>query len=549
MNGNLIEQRDSILFWLKNLEEKSFEKEKKIYEMVKGKIKINSPEDLTAMNCRKLFDLLSEELLPENINSKYNYVYYMLRDPRFYLNMGINSNNAKKLSYVVSRSKVKKDKTGINLTQEIFKYKTEETILKHLNTRIWQQLEGKWGNNIEEQIIEYNKDKKNKNIQKEKLYDIKLEMKDLNNYNIRIGKDGLLWNKNDIVLFITDLEEKIQKTYPDFYIFPKNDYFIIQTNLADLSEEDIYKEFKQKMENTTLKMVNIYKDEKKDEDITKKLPVEMKSFLENKKLKIISALKKPEGRDLLAGKKTLEKLTGDIMEFLLNVLIYDEDNLFIGDIQTRSGLAAVDNIIRGNGFQCKNLPSKISSNKISLYDDVLTIALNDNVSDRIFTEEEKKKLFIKSAIYQKNQSSSYRNDILILLKKSFPNAIRYEQRAEDFENKDNKEIINILREMANTFYLLNFYLIPSSRIFYELREQLKAELKTSKNTLIENFYEAVETGKKPQNINYFNSLTKMKTTKKKSLFEIKKFILYFKGITFDFSNIKGKTNGNNILTK
>lgn len=549
MDGNLVEQRDSTLFWLKSLEEKSFEKEKKIYEMVKEKIKINSPKDLTAENCRKLFGFLSEDSLLGNNNSKYNYVYYMLRDPRFYLNMGVNSNNVKKSSYVVSRSKAKENKTGITLTQEILRYKTEETILKHLNTRIWQQLKEKWGKNIEKQIAEYNEDKKNQNIQKEKLYDIKLEMKDLNNYNIRINKDGLLWNKNDIILFITDLEEKIQKTYPDFYIFPKNDYFIIQTNLTNLSEEDIYNEFKQKMENTTSKMVNIYENEKKNEDLTKNLLNEMEKFLENKKLKIISALKKPEGKALLFGKKTLEKLIGDIMEFLLNILIYDEENLFIGDIQTRSGLAAVDNIIKRNGFQCKNLPSKISSNKISLYDDVLTVTLNDNVSDRIFTEEEKKKLFIKSAIYQKNQSSSYRNDILMLLQKSFPNAIRYEQRDEDFGNTDNEEIINILRGMTNTFYLLNFYLIPSSRIFYELREQLNTEFGKPKNTLIENFYEAVETDKKPQNINYFDSLTNMKATKKKSLFKIKKFILYFKGITFDFNNIKGKISGNNILAK
>ena len=549
MDGNLVEQRDSTLFWLKSLEEKSFEKEKKIYEMVKEKIKINSPKDLTAENCRKLFGFLSEDSLLGNNNSKYNYVYYMLRDPRFYLNMGVNSNNVKKSSYVVSRSKAKENKTGITLTQEILRYKTEETILKHLNTRIWQQLKEKWGKNIEKQIAEYNEDKKNQNIQKEKLYDIKLEMKDLNNYNIRINKDGLLWNKNDIILFITDLEEKIQKTYPDFYIFPKNDYFIIQTNLTNLSEEDIYNEFKQKMENTTSKMVNIYENEKKKEDLTKNLLNEMEKFLENKKLKIISALKKPEGKALLFGKKTLEKLTGDIMEFLLNILIYDEENLFIGDIQTRSGLAAVDNIIKRNGFQCKNLPSKISSNKISLYDDVLTVTLNDNVSDRIFTEEEKKKLFVKSAIYQKNQSSSYRNDILMLLQKSFPNAIRYEQRDEDFGNTDNEEIINILRGMTNTFYLLNFYLIPSSRIFYELREQLNTEFGKPKNLLIENFYAAVETDKKPQNINYFDSLTNMKATKKKSLFKIKKFILYFKGITFDFNNIKGKISGNNILAK
>ena len=549
MDGNLVEQRDSILFWLKSLEEKSFEKEKKIYEMVKGKITIKSPEDLTAENCRKLFDFLSQDSLAKNNNSKYYYVYYMLRDPRFYLYMGVNSNNVKKNSYVVSRSKAKKNKTGITLTQEIFRYKTEETILKHLNTRIWGQLEDKWGKNIEKQIEEYNKDKKDKNIQKEKLYNIKLEMNDLHNYNIRFNKDVFLWNKEDIILFITDLEEKIQKTYPDFYIFPKNDYFIIQTDLTNLTEEDIYNKFKQRMENTTSKMVSIYENEKKDEDIIKNLLNEMEKFLENKKSKIISALEKPEGKDLLFGKKTLEKLTGDIMEFLLNILIYDEENLFIGDIQTRSGLAAVDNIIKGNGFQCKNLPSKISSGKISLYDDALTVALNDNVSDRIFTEEEKKKLFIKSAIYQKNQSSSYRNDILMLLQKSFPNAIRYEQRDKDFENTDNKEIINILRGMTNTFYLLNFYLIPSSRIFYELREQLNTEFGKPKNTLIENFYEAVETDKKPQNINYFDSLTNMKATKKKSLFKIKKFILYFKGITFDFNNIKGKTSGNNILAK
>ena len=166
MDGNLVEQRDSTLFWLKSLEEKSFEKEKKIYEMVKEKIKINSPKDLTAENCRKLFGFLSEDSLLGNNNSKYNYVYYMLRDPRFYLNMGVNSNNVKKSSYVVSRSKAKENKTGITLTQEILRYKTEETILKHLNTRIWQQLKEKWGKNIEKQIAEYNEDKKNQNIQK-----------------------------------------------------------------------------------------------------------------------------------------------------------------------------------------------------------------------------------------------------------------------------------------------------------------------------------------------------------------------------------------------
>lgn len=564
MDGNIAGQQDDILYWLKDLEEKSFINEKKIYTLVEDNLKIRSPKDLTPSNCIKLFNLLNEKSIEQNEdkkdliqngeNSAYEYVFYIFRDSRFYMALGVNQNNIKKFSYTISRNKIRKEGIYIKIEEEITGGNNE--LFQKISEQIWKM----WEKKINTQIDQYNENREDNKITGNNLFEIVLEENDLKEEKckLRLVDKEVEWSKESALSFVKVLDKKVREKYPDFYILPKNDYYIVENDKSNDIDE-ICNAFSKNVLKATEKMKTLYSKEKKDEKFINTMYQQMINFLESNKTKIKLALESDEGKELLLGAKTLEKLTGNFMEFLLGVLIpidFTDDfkeNRFVGNVQTKSGLTAVDNIIRENGFQCKNFPARIFSNTISIYDDVLTIALKDNSSTRIFTSDEKRNLFIKSAIYQKTFKGQYRDAILALLKKAFPLAIRYEQRESDLEtgDKNKEEVLNSLKGITNTFYFLNFYLIPSSRIFYELREQLKMEIQEAKedesnSTLLENFYEAVPIEGKQENKNYFESL---KNKKLGNIFEVKKFNLFFKGITFDFKSIKGKVENGNILSR
>ena len=122
------------------------------------------------------------------------------------------------------------------------------------------------------------------------------------------------------------------------------------------------------------------------------------------------------------------------------------------------------------------------------------------------------------------------------MQNAFPNFIRYSQ---NFYENDKVLIEQGFNKIKNCFYILNFRIIPASRIFYELYLQ---SLKQEKNEQLNNYFYIKETSEEEINPleNLINSINNLKPWKS--------FYLYFKGIQINQKGLRLNSSGTNLLS-
>lgn len=284
---------------------------------------------------------------------------------------------------------------------------------------------------------------------------------------------------------------------------------------------------------------------------------------------------------LVLGEKTQNKSIGDMGELLAGVLASYNKNIkvtFAGDIDTKNGQAAVDLYIRNKdkqlklGFQIKHYPAQESNETIYLYRGNVRLQASGGRQDtRGFTRDENKTLWndfnqLKHPERTETTESELRDNILKILEHALPLFMRYRQRMSDF---DTPKFINKFKDtefyhvkfMQNNIYVINFKIIPASRIFWELANIQEDSAKTPPLTYL--FYEDTKaTNSDEESSDADQEETEQeqsKTATQKNLFcqyptisdkDMKnKFYLNFRGIPIFYRNVKtGGKDSSNILS-
>lgn len=527
---NIVSQditNNPLIVFLNDLMGNSFRKEKTIYNKIG--IKVDHPKDLNANKCKEIYDAVFNK-------NDFNGLLSILRNEQFYqkiLNLFssrldlITKNKVKKIKNLSSSIKTKineesKSIEALNNTNnnQIF-IKTKE-ITKIIRKALEEMIES--DTNSSEKI----------------LYDIILEIEkkeNEDNYELKISESTktINWNQNTTIDFLTKLSQETGiKIFTEYYIIdPTTD----TKNVVEIKNALLNSIF------SAVEQMGIEKEQKKNlENILKD------NDFQNK---IEQYLKIEEGQNLILGPKTFNKIKGDLGEFLSSVLIDYALKLqvsFGGDVKTSTGEAAVDIFIKKMGFQIKNFPrSENSSNPISLYAEQFFVKPENNPNRRAMTGEEQNQLYKSSSILAyKNSKDQDKNEaktmIQELLTKIFPNFIRYSQNF----YLDNS-LTNNFKKITNNFYVINFRMVPASRIFYELIQQIKNNPEDGSG--IEQFFyltkEQIVYTSTSTKINFFESF---KDNNIANLFKGKNkkpVNLVFRGIQIDYKGLKkGEANGN-----
>lgn len=519
--------KNPLIVFLNDLMGNSFGKEKTIYKKIG--IEVNHPKDLNANKCKEIYDTVFNE-------NDFNSLLNILRNEQFYqkiLNLfsselnSITKNKVKKIKNLSSSIKTKINEESKNIenlnntnNNQIF-IKTKE-ITKIISKALEEMIES--DTNSSEKI----------------LYDIiaKIEKKENeDSYELKISESTktINWNQNTTIDFLTKLSQETGiKIFTEYYIIdPTTD----TKNVAEIKNALL------KSILSAVKQMGIEKEQEK----------KLKNILKDNDFqnKIEQYLKIEEGRNLILGPKTFNKIKGDLGEFLSSVLIDHALKLqvsFGGDVKTSTGEAAVDIFIKKMGFQIKNFPrSENSSNPISLYAEQFFVNPKNNPNRRAMTGEEQNKLYKSSSILAyKSSKAEDKNEaktmIQELLTKIFPNFIRYSQNF-----YSDTSLTNNFKKITNNFYVINFRMVPASRIFYELIQQIKNNSEDG-NSIEKFFYltkEQIEYTSTSKQKNFFESF---KNDNIINLFKGKNkepVNLVFRGIQIDYRGLKeGETNGN-----
>lgn len=534
MSENLVSINDSsISDFFMTLSKESFNKEwtlyseynRKIKENKNGLNKISRVENLTAKVCSSMYQIFSG--VDENI-------FKVLRDRRIYNKIAGKPLEAEN-DNGVSLKKFKED----FITGKDTSTKIKDLVAKELkNSKNKDSFE--ITNDFAQKIFDILKEKKSDSKLDEDytLLEIDLSEKDnQNNYQtikLRTSENrGLLWSQEDSL----NLIKAIQKQY-DLQIIKKSDYYIIPLEENQSENKRLIQLFCEKVENAIGEI-----DEYKGIIIEDSLKEALQKILK---------INGQSARDLLIGPKTENKIKGDIGEVLVgafNQLGFGKASRLVGDIPTSTGEAAIDLYLKKLGFQVKNMPSSEGprTKTISLYHSINQIS-TDTSESRGLSQEEKEKIyenFERIRISDDGDNSEYiktlKQNIIEILKKALPNFIRYTQRFTNEEITKNN-ILKRLSNLKNNFYIVNFRLIPASRIFYELAESAKntGEFNTTIDFL---FYEDLNQTKM---INVNKNLFKQINGFNKDKFP-KSFYLYFKGIQLDYKGLTLQSQGGNLI--
>lgn len=529
MSGNLVSIIDnSISEFFMNLSKESFNKEWRLYSEYNKKIKNNSKlnkiktvEDLTADSCSNMYRIFSG--IDENI-------FEVLRDRRIYNKIagkkleaeddkGISK--AKFQKYFLYEGKKKKENTFSNQVYNIIIKRIDEQTNEIGDAAIREILNLITTENRKEakasidfmnlEITENTEDKK-----------IILEFR---------KKNKQLWNQDDTIKVIRQIQEEY-----NLQIIKKSDYYIIPIENNVSEDEELINLFCKKIKNAT-ESIDSY--EGKNIEIEQPLKDALVKILKNRG---------QSARELLIGPKTENKIRGDIGEILVgafNQLGFGKTSIFVGDITTSTGQAAIDLYLGKLGFQVKNFPSSEGPNTktISLYHSVNQISLDSSDSRNLSKEQQEDIYWNFNNLKKDRKIDESKQNIVTILKEALPNFIRYEQRYTN-EEITNNEILKRLSNLRNNFYIVNFRLIPASRIFYELAKS--AESVDGFNATIENLFYENSGETKNLNINnmLFGQVKKLKQNKNSLL---KDFYLYFKGIQLDYRELKLGSGGKNLI--
>lgn len=519
--------KNPLIVFLNDLMRNSFGKEKTIYKKIG--IEVKHPKDLNANKCKEIYDAVFNE-------NDFNSLLNILRNEQFYqkiLNLFSSELN------LITKNKVKKIK---NLSSSIkTKINEESKNIENLNNTNNNQIFIKT-KEITQIISKALKEmiESDTNSSEKILYDIIVEIEkkeNEDNYELKISESTktINWNQNTTIDFLTKLSQETGiKIFTEYYIIdPTTD----TKNVVEI---------KNALLNSILSAVEQMGIEEEQEK-------NLKDILKDNDFqnKIEQYLKIEEGRNLILGPKTLNKIKGDLGEFLSSVLIDHALKLqvsFGGDVKTSTGEAAVDIFIKKMGFQIKNFPrSENSSNPISLYAEQFFVNPKNNPNRRAMTGEEQNKLYKSSSIlaYKSSKAEDKKEAkamIQELLTKIFPNFIRYSQNF-----YLDTSLTNNFKKITNNFYVINFRMVPASRIFYELIQQIKNNSEDG-NSIEKFFYltkEQIEYTSTSKQKNFFESF---KNDNIINLFKGKNkepVNLVFRGIQIDYRGLKeGETNGN-----
>lgn len=511
MSENLIIPYDSISNFFLNKAEESFQKEKKIYSNFPD-LKITSYIDLNGNKCKELFEKISGITDDE--------VLYMLRDRNFYKMIErnffikqdtgierIQNFDIKNISKQIRSTLVDKKNFEINF----------EVIIDSIDSRYTEKGYDILKNRIEKSITNDMKD----NINKE-----------LKMMNIKTDKGNLSWTQDHTKEALLLIEKEIGED-----IFSKEEYFIVDPKIE---KSNLTNAFKQSMEKAILNYRDYIKKEYQDSSKGRRSSLFLLRNLRNGKYDelIEKGLKKDNGEDLIFSSKggNYFKVRGDLAEFICGLILNNiGETHFAGDTRTSSGEAAIDIYANKIGYQIKNYSTFESNPIISLYQQKLFIT-NEQINGRVLTASEYFRLYTDVNLYNEIKEEYFKNDIFSILQNAFPNFIRYSQ---NFYENDKVLIEQGFNEIKNSFYILNFRIIPASRIFYELYLQ---SLKQEKNEQLNNYFYIKETSEKKINpsenlINSINNFTPWKS-----------FYLYFKGIQINQKGLRLNSNGTNLLS-
>ena len=330
--------------------------------------------------------------------------------------------------------------------------------------------------------------------------------------------EQILWRQNQTI----NLIQQIQEEY-NLSILKKSNYYIIEPDVT--KNEDIAKVFIEKLKNSIRREYPDFND--------------FPSFFEET---LKNTLVNADSVSLLTGNKTSNKIRGDIGEFLValfNKKIFKKNISFVGDTQTSTGQAAVDLYLKKLGFQVKNFPGQEQNSIISLYPSIEKIAKEDNFETRGLLIKQKEDLYnnFSQLIYiqQGEKEENFKQQIIEILKQALPYFMRHKQHLTLEEISQNPDLRK-LSEIKNNIYILNFRIIPASRIFYELAKS--AEKIKCNQTIEKLFYTKKE---KTKNITDKNNLFSIV---KRNLKSLDSFYLYFRGIQFNYQGLKTGKDGN-----
>ena len=524
MSENLISIDDNPLKkYFNDLAQKSFNKEWRIYSEYNRIIKkqkgkpIKNIEDLNAQTCSKLFSVLSST--EEDFLS-------VLRDKRIYnkiVNLPVDNLKEKGISKTLFVENFLKGKESIS--KEI-KEVIEETNREDNNIKITNDLVG--------QILEIIESKRKQLDIPDETLELSISEENVDEegfkFEIRTKGDKVLWKQEETI----ELVRQIQKKY-NLSIIKKSDYYIIEPSVIE--NDQIAEAFLKKLENA---IDAIYNN-------TVKIP----DFF---KTKLREVLKNNDARALLTGAKTHNKVRGDIGEFLVGVFnktSFGQEGVFVGDVYTSSGQAAVDIYLGKLGFQVKNFPGQEQSSIIPLYSSIEEISKENNSETRGLSTTQKDLLYqnFNELLLLKQKDNNEDNNknedvlkqqIIEILKIALPNFMRYSQRFIEEEIKQNTELRK-LSNLKNNIYILNFRIIPASRIFYELAESIG---KSKAKQTIENLFYTKKT--KTLNITDKNNLF---TVINKNTKSIDPFYLYFRGIQINYKGLRAGSGSQNLLAE
>lgn len=514
MSENLMVLYDNLSNFFYRKAYESFIKEKTIYDKY-PELNIKTFSDLNGNKCKELFKKI--------IGIEDDEILYMLRDKNFYEQI---KNNFYK---VVDTGLTKLSKFDFT------------DITKNIRSKLNENSDSSLTFDIVINAIDKGYTDKGYDLLKEKLEPIlKTDMeKNINTFlsNIDINKTEKRgersWKNENTKKMFELIEKEIGQD-----IFSKEEYFIVDQNTQDNIEG-----FKESMI-TAIKSYKKFTEKNYKNDSGEKSRKSLTIFLRNLKQGkyddlIQKGFKKEHGEELIFSSKggNFHKIKGDLAEFICGLILNNiEESFFVGGIQTSSGQAAIDIYSKQIGYQIKNFAGWEGNTIIPLYQQRLKIQeTGNNIDERVLTKEEQDQLYEDINLY-KIDKERYKNDIFSILQEAFPNFIRYSQ---NFYNNDKDLLDKGFDKINNCFYILNFRIIPSSRIFYELYLQ---SLTQEKNEQLSNYFyinkdkkESIEPSENLLNsINNFNPWSS--------------FYLYFKGLQINQKGLRFNNGNANLLS-
>lgn len=443
--------------------EDSFASEKTVYKrlnLINKNIVIQTPGDLTAQRCKEMFNILTnvEEDIYKPLRDRkfYNYLnkkcYKVLSENQIDLNEVVSSELAEAIKKKLNKQLINEDEIRNNLLATLSEFFTIPDLGKiSISNKTIQQMIGKKGINFNQTIL---KDILKNNITKS---EIKI--------------------KNDINLIDTDTEVK------DGKIITTSSYSLANSTQILEEKNSIYEQFLTNLESALLE----YTTNTKSPPLIQYLKTNERFFLQK--------MDKEFSNILLEQNKSVTKIKGNLGEIICQMVFqsifssYTHTVKNFGNLMTSTGQAAVDVAVLDAigvslfGMQVKNFPSIEDSRMFLLYSTQSNISNFKN--DRYLTKDDKITIF--------NSIDDTTNKIdLDTIKQiclnNLDNFIRYNQQYYDTEQDLKLKSLGT----KNNFYIINFRIIPASRIFYEIlvdyKKQKEKALKRQKDFFIKSFY-------------------------------------------------------------